>query len=64
MASKVAEEAMRLGLRELDIKVKGAGSSRDAAVKAIGAAGLTIRSLQDVTPIPHNGCRPSKKRRV
>ncbi len=52
------------GLREVDVKVKGTGSSRETAVRNLEAAGLKIMSLQDITPIPHNGCRPPRPRRV
>lgn len=60
----VAEKARALGMQSLDVLVKGPGLGRDAAVRAIRQAGLQISSLADVTPIPHNGCRPRKRRRV
>lgn len=63
-ASKVARRAREMGLREVEIYIKGPGSGRDAAIKAIKSAGLNITLLADVTPIPHNGPRPKKKRRV
>ncbi|MBC7248803.1 MAG: 30S ribosomal protein S11 [Anaerolineae bacterium] len=63
-AQQAAESAMEQGLREVDIFVKGPGPGREAAIRALQAAGLKIRSITDVTPIPHNGCRPPKKRRV
>jgi small subunit ribosomal protein S11 len=63
-AEKCAKRAMRHGLREVEIKVKGPGSGRESAISAIQAAGLRIASIEDVTPIPHNGCRPRKRRRV
>ena len=63
-ANEAAREAMDLGLRKVDINVKGPGSGRESAVQALAAAGLQILSIRDVTPIPHNGCRPPKKRRV
>jgi small subunit ribosomal protein S11 len=63
-AQKAAEEAMSLGLMNVQVRVKGPGSGREAAVRAIRAAGLNVTSILDVTPIPHNGCRPPKKRRV
>jgi small subunit ribosomal protein S11 len=63
-AEKCAKRAMRHGLREVEIRVKGPGSGRESAISAIQAAGLRIASIEDVTPIPHNGCRPRKRRRV
>jgi len=65
MAAKAAaKEAMDLGLRKVSISVKGPGSGREAAIRALQAAGLEVLSIRDVTPIPHNGCRPPKRRRV
>lgn len=63
-AEKAAKTAMRVGLREVEIRVKGPGSGRESAISAIQQAGLRIASIEDVTPIPHNGCRPPKRRRV
>ncbi len=63
-AETAAKEAYDLGLRRVDVFVKGPGSGREAAIRALTTAGLTIASIKDVTPIPHNGCRPPKKRRV
>jgi len=63
-AETIAEKAKKFGLRELEVRVKGPGSGRESAITALQAAGLTIRSIEDVTPLPHNGCRPKKKRRV
>ena len=63
-ASEAAKEAMDLGLRRVEVWVKGPGSGREAAVRSISAAGLEITLIKDVTPIPHNGCRPPKRRRV
>lgn len=63
-AENVAEKAMKQGVTELDIKVKGPGSGRESAITALQLAGLSIKSIADVTPLPHNGCRPRKKRRV
>ncbi len=63
-ANAAAREAMDLGLRKIDVRVKGPGSGRDSAIRSLQAAGLQITSIRDVTPIPHNGCRPKKKRRV
>ena len=59
-----AKEAMDMGLRRVEIWVKGPGSGREAAIRALSAAGLEISLIKDVTPIPHNGCRPPKRRRV
>ncbi|MFA6186483.1 MAG: 30S ribosomal protein S11 [Phycisphaerae bacterium] len=63
-AEKCANAAKRSGVREVEVRVKGPGSGRESAVSALQAAGLRISSIEDVTPIPHNGCRPPKKRRV
>lgn len=63
-ASTAAKEAMDMGLRKVEIWVKGPGSGREAAIRSISAAGLDITLIKDVTPIPHNGCRPPKRRRV
>jgi small subunit ribosomal protein S11 len=63
-AEAAAKEAFELGLRKIDVFVKGPGSGREAAIRALNTAGLEISSIKDVTPIPHNGCRPPKKRRV
>jgi small subunit ribosomal protein S11 len=63
-ADKCARTAMRYGVREVEIKVKGPGSGRESAISALQQAGLRISSIEDITPIPHNGCRPSKRRRV
>jgi len=63
-AQKAAREAMDNGMVEVDVFVKGPGPGREAAIRYIQAAGLRVRSITDVTPIPHNGCRPPKKRRV
>lgn len=63
-ASSVADKAKKLGVREVEIKVKGPGSGREAAITALQAAGLAIKAIEDVTPLPHNGCRPRKRRRV
>ena len=63
-ASAAATAAKDSGLRSLDIRVKGPGSGRESAIRALQAAGVEIKSIKDVTPIPHNGCRPPKRRRV
>ena len=63
-ASEAAREAYDLGLRNVVVYVKGPGSCREAAIRAIDASGVKVAVIQDVTPLPHNGCRPPKKRRV
>ena len=63
-AEKVAEEAQKMGVRQVEVRVKGPGSGRESAIRALQAAGLEIKSIEDVTPLPHNGCRPRKERRV
>lgn len=63
-AQAAAKEAMELGLKKIDVLVKGPGSGRESAIRSLQAAGLEISSIKDVTPIPHNGCRPPKRRRV
>jgi len=63
-AEAAAKEAFDLGLRRVDVYIKGPGSGREAAIRSLNTAGLQINSIKDVTPIPHNGCRPPKKRRV
>jgi len=63
-AQRCATAAMRHGVREVEVKVKGPGSGRESAISALQQAGLRITSIEDVTPLPHNGCRPPKRRRV
>ena len=63
-AETAARKAMEHGLRQIDVFVKGPGSGREAAIRSLQAAGLSVTSITDVTPIPHNGCRPPKRRRV
>ena len=63
-AENATQIAMDLGLKSVDVEVKGPGSGREAAMKSLQANGLNIISIKDVTPIPHNGCRPPKRRRV
>ncbi len=63
-SSAAAKEAYDLGLRRVDVFVKGPGSGRESAIRALSATGLEIATIRDVTPIPHNGCRPPKRRRV
>jgi small subunit ribosomal protein S11 len=64
VAQDAARQAMAHGMKEIEIRVKGPGSGRESAIRALQAIGLEISSIKDVTPIPHNGCRPRKKRRV
>ncbi len=63
-AKAAAREAMDCGLRKVEVLVKGPGAGREAAIRSLAAAGLDVTSIKDVTPIPHNGCRPPKRRRV
>ncbi|MDP8230238.1 MAG: 30S ribosomal protein S11 [Candidatus Gorgyraea atricola] len=63
-ASNAAKKALERGLKDVEVFVKGPGSGREAAIRAIQAAGLRVSAIRDVTPIPHNGCRPPKRRRV
>ena len=63
-AEKAAQAALSLGLSSVDVEVKGPGSGRESAIRALAVAGIQITSIKDVTPLPHNGCRPKKKRRV
>lgn len=63
-ADKVAKEAMKLGLTRVSVQVKGPGSGRESAIRTLQSAGLTVDSINDITPIPHNGCRPRRRRRV
>ena len=63
-ADKAAQTAMAMGLSSVDVQVKGPGSGRESAIRALAVAGLQITSIKDVTPLPHNGCRPPKRRRV
>ena len=63
-AEQCAREAVNLGMKRVHVRVQGPGSGRESAIQALAAAGLQVKSIRDVTPIPHNGCRPPKKRRV
>lgn len=63
-AENAAKKALERGVKDVEVYVKGPGAGRESAIRSIQAAGLTIRSIRDVTPIPHNGCRPEKRRRV
>ncbi|MCX8029578.1 MAG: 30S ribosomal protein S11 [Brevinematales bacterium] len=63
-AERAIKEAINLGIKEVDVNVKGPGPGRETAIRSIIASGVKVRKIRDVTPIPHNGCRPKKKRRV
>jgi small subunit ribosomal protein S11 len=63
-AEKALKEAENFGLRTLDVRVKGPGAGRESAIRTIGSTPFQVRSIKDITPIPHNGCRPPKKRRI
>ena len=63
-AETVAQSARKMGMAEIEVLVKGPGSGRESAIRALEGSGIKITSIEDVTPIPHNGCRPRKKRRV
>ena len=63
-AEKLGQEAIQMGLRTIEVMVKGPGAGRESAIRALAVAGLEVTSIRDVTPLPHNGCRPPKRRRV
>ncbi|GAB4375406.1 MAG: 30S ribosomal protein S11 [Acidobacteriota bacterium] len=63
-ATQAVEAAREHGVQSVDVRVQGPGAGRESSIRALGAAGLEVRSIRDVTPIPHNGCRPPKRRRV
>lgn len=63
-AENCAQKAKKMGMKEVDVRVKGPGAGRESAIRAIQTSGLEIRAIEDVTPLPHNGCRPRKRRRV
>jgi small subunit ribosomal protein S11 len=63
-AQQAADKAKKYGVKEVEVKVKGPGSGRESAITSLEAAGLKVKSIEDITPLPHNGCRPRKKRRV
>jgi small subunit ribosomal protein S11 len=63
-AEEATRRAMEHGLRQVDVRIKGPGSGREAAIRSLQATGLQVTSIRDVTPVPHNGCRPRKRRRV
>jgi len=64
VAESAAKKAVACGMKDVEVRVKGPGAGRESAIRALQAAGLTINVIKDVTPIPHNGCRPPKRRRV
>ena len=64
VAQNAAEQAIPMGLKRIEVEVKGPGPGREAAIRALQAAGLKVMAIRDITPIPHNGCRPPKRRRV
>ena len=63
-AEKAGKEAVQMGMKTIEVKVKGPGSGRESAIRALAVTGLEVTSIRDVTPLPHNGCRPPKRRRV
>jgi len=63
-AQQAAEKASKYGVKDLEVRVCGPGSGRESAITALQAAGMNVKSIEDITPLPHNGCRPPKKRRV
>lgn len=63
-AETCADKAMKFGVKEIEVRVKGPGSGRESAITGLQSGGLTIKAIEDVTPLPHNGCRPPKRRRV
>ena len=63
-AEAVASKAAKMGVREIEVRVKGPGAGRESAIRSLSAAGLKVRAIEDVTPLPHNGCRPKTRRRV
>lgn len=63
-AQQCADKASKFGIKELEVRVKGPGSGRESAITALQSSGMMIKTIEDVTPLPHNGCRPPKKRRV
>lgn len=63
-AEKCAEKASKFGVREVEVRVKGPGAGRESAIRAFQGIGIEVKGIEDVTPLPHNGCRPKKKRRV
>lgn len=64
IAADAAKKAQAIGMKEVEVRIKGPGAGRESAVRGIAAAGLYIKSIKDITPVPHNGCRPKKRRRI
>lgn len=64
VAKTVAQKVMDMGMKQIEIRIKGPGTGRESAIRSLQAAGLEVKAIKDVTPIPHNGCRPPKRRRV
>ncbi|OGV41811.1 MAG: 30S ribosomal protein S11 [Lentisphaerae bacterium GWF2_49_21] len=64
VATETAKKAQAIGMKEAEVRIKGPGAGRESAVRGIAASGIEILALQDITPVPHNGCRPAKRRRV
>ncbi|MHC4954757.1 MAG: 30S ribosomal protein S11 [Planctomycetota bacterium] len=63
-AERCADAAIKMGVKEVDVRVKGPGAGRESAIRSLQARGVKVRTIEDVTPLPHNGCRPRKRRRV
>jgi small subunit ribosomal protein S11 len=63
-SEKCADAAIKMGVKEIDVRVKGPGAGRESAIRSLQARGLKVRTIEDITPLPHNGCRPRKRRRV
>lgn len=63
-AERCADAAIKMGVKEIEVRVKGPGAGRESAIRSLQARGLKVRTIEDVTPLPHNGCRPRKRRRV
>jgi len=63
-AERVGETVVKMGVREVEVRMKGPGAGRESAIRALSQVGLTVRAIEDHTPLPHNGCRPRKRRRV
>ncbi len=63
-AQKVADNIRKMGVHELEVQVRGPGSGRESAIRSLAGSGIEIKSIEDITPLPHNGCRPRKRRRV
>ncbi|NJN14671.1 MAG: 30S ribosomal protein S11 [Planctomycetes bacterium] len=63
-SEKCADAAIKMGVKEIEVRVKGPGAGRESAIRSLQARGLKVRTIEDITPLPHNGCRPRKRRRV